>query len=119
MESFQGQVRLSVPAPVTPQFAGTVTFSKIRYKVANSIEPNSVIALGRATAATALVYCEKRGQHLLLEGADVLEEIVMQLLNEIGCTTPLQIDLVDVVARIHRWANMTLITRFRLSVPGN
>ena len=78
-----------------------------------------MVALGRATAATVLVYCEKRGQHLLLEGAGKLEEIVMQLLNGIGCITPLQIDLVDVVARIHRWANMTLITRFRLSVPGD
>lgn len=80
--SYQFQAALGAPFPVSPQILGGMTFSKKRYIVANSIDLDSDIATNMAAATTVLVYCEKRGIHLLITGADLIEIICMHLLQQ-------------------------------------
>ncbi|MCJ1432443.1 hypothetical protein MMC27_001799, partial [Xylographa pallens] len=75
VDSLQAQISLSAALPVAPQILGGVTLSKKRYKIANSIDHDSEIAMHIAVAAIVLVYCEKSGIHLNMDGAELLETL--------------------------------------------
>lgn len=115
---FTRQAQLSVPFAVTPQIAGAVTFSMRTFKVSNSIDEESQIMLLRSISVPVLIYCERRGLHLLMEGADVVEEIAGQLLRETGYLGIAEIVGPQAGDRIYKWSNTMFITPSRLSISG-
>ena len=60
-----------------------VTFKMKQYKVANSVKSGSTLASLLSELATVLIYCEERGIHLAMHGADVIETLCMQRLNDL------------------------------------
>jgi hypothetical protein len=84
VKEIQALAQLNVPVPVTPLLGGAVSFAKRYFEVANSIEHDSIHAMERAAAAVVLVYDERRGVHLTLDGADVIEMCCIHFLKENG-----------------------------------
>ena len=87
VKELQALAQLSVPVAVSPLIGGAVTFSKRHYEIANSIDHESIIAMERAAAIVVLIYDERRGIHLICDGADVIEMCCIQFLRDIGYDT--------------------------------
>ena len=84
VKEFQALAQLSVPAIVTPQIGGAITFSKQNYQIANSIDHDSVLAMETAATAVVLIFDERRSIHLLCDGADIIEILCVQYLRNMG-----------------------------------
>jgi hypothetical protein len=84
VKEFQALAQLSVPVIVTPQIGGAITFSKQNYRIAHSIDHDSVLAMETAATAVVLIFDEKRRIHLLCDGADIIEMLCVQYLRNIG-----------------------------------
>jgi hypothetical protein len=81
---YQAQAQLSIPTLVTPQIGGAVTFSKRNYEIANTIDNESILAMGKAAELVVLIYDEKRGMHLACDGADLIEILCIHYLRDMG-----------------------------------
>ncbi|MCJ1318451.1 hypothetical protein MMC15_003779 [Xylographa vitiligo] len=120
VDSLQAQVSLSAMLPVAPQILGGVTFSKKRYKIANSIDHDSEIAMNIAVAAIVLVYCEKSGVHLNMNGAELLETVCVSLLQQMDCRdVPGFFESGTAETRLQSWRNSTFLTSHLSLVPGS
>ncbi|MCJ1392697.1 hypothetical protein MMC18_005568 [Xylographa bjoerkii] len=120
VDSLQAQISLSAALPVAPQILGGVTFSKKRYKIANSIDHDSELAMNIAAAAIVLIYCEKSGIHLNMNGAELLETLCVSLLNQMDCREyPSCFDSGTAETRLQSWRNSTFLTSFLSVVAGS
>lgn len=117
-ESLEVQAHLSVPAVVTPQVSFATMFSKRRYKVANSIEEASIIATDIASTSTVLIYCETRGLHLMMYGADLIEGICIELLKKLLCTGLPKFIHDNALSRMQTWQNSSFVSATRNVIPG-
>jgi hypothetical protein len=81
---FQAQAQLSIPTIVASQIGGAITFSKRNYKIANTIDNESILAMGKAAELVVLIYDEKRGMHLACDGADLIEILCVHYLRDMG-----------------------------------
>ena len=120
VESYQVQGALSAPFPLTPQILGGITFSKKRYLVANSIDRDSDLALGRAAAAIVLVYCERSGIHLLTSGAEVIDILCLHLLRDTSYNQdiPPAFETGSAESRLQEWKSQNFQTIAQLLIPG-
>lgn len=89
MKELQALAQLSVPAVVTPQIGGAVTFAKRKYQVAHSIDHKSDLAMEMAAAAVVLLFDESRGIHITCDGADMIEVLCLQYLHSMGIASDL------------------------------
>ena len=120
VDSLQAQVSLSAALPVAPQILGGVTFSKKRYKVANSIDHDSELAMNIAVAAVVLVYCETSNVHLNMHGAELLETLCVSFLNQMHCREyPTSFDNGTAEIRLQCWKGSTFLTPQLFVVSGS
>lgn len=87
VKEFQAQAQLSIPAVVSPQIGGAISFAKRNYKVANSIDHASNLATDIAAATVVLIFDERRGIHFACDGADIIEILCSQYLVAMGLDT--------------------------------
>lgn len=118
-ESLEVQAHLSVPAVVTPQVSFATTFSKRRYKVANSIDENSIIATNLASTRTVLIYCEARGLHLMMYGADLVEAICIELLKKLLCNGLPTFTHDNALSRLQTWQSTSFVSATGNAIPGD
>jgi hypothetical protein len=83
----QAQAHLSIPSIVTPRIAGGITFSTRNYEIANTIDTESIIAMGKCAELVVLIYDESKRLHLACDGADLIEIMCMHSLREMGKDT--------------------------------
>ncbi|MCJ1385892.1 hypothetical protein MMC17_009016 [Xylographa soralifera] len=120
VDSLQAQFSLSAAFPIAPQILGGVTFSKKRYKIANSIDHDSNVAMNIAVAAVVLVFCEKSGIHLIMDGAELLETLCVSLLDQMDCRDyPSCFASGTAKARVQSWRNSTFLTPYLSVVAGS
>ncbi|KAK4107072.1 hypothetical protein N656DRAFT_681302, partial [Canariomyces notabilis] len=121
VKEIQALAQLSVPLLVAPQLGGTVSFAKRYIEVANSIEHESIHAMESAAAAVVLVYDERRGVHLSLDGADVIEMCCIHILRQMGCdTTRLPpFPHSSALFRLQTWCSSTFISARQTHFTGD
>jgi hypothetical protein len=121
VKEIQALAQLSVPVAVTPQLRGAISFAKRHYEVANSIEHDSIIAIERAAASVVLVYDERRGVHLTLDGADVIEMCCIHFLMEMGCDTTRLPPFTHPTAllRLQTWHSSTFVSARQTYFTGD
>ena len=117
-ESIEAQAHLSVPTVVTPQLSFATTFSKRRYKVANSIDEDSITATNLASTSIVLIYCETRGLHLMMYGADLIEGICVELLKKLLCAGHPEFFHNSTLGRIRTWQNSSFVSATENVIPG-
>lgn len=88
------------------------------FRVSNLIDDGSQIIPLRSISMLILIYCEKRGLHLLMEGADVIQEMARQLLWEMQCFNVPEIVSPHAKVRIDKWVNTMLISSSKFSISG-
>jgi hypothetical protein len=81
VNEFRALAQLSAPVAISPQIGGAITFSKKSYKVANSIDHASILAMEIAAATVVLIFDERRGFHISCDGADIIEMLCLQYLR--------------------------------------
>jgi len=118
-ESLEAQAHLSVPAIVTPQLSFATTFSKRRYKVANSIEEDSITATNVASSRMVLIYCEARGLHLLMYGADLVEGICIELLKKLLCNGLPTFTHDNALSRLRTRQSTSFVSVTGNAIPGD
>ena len=120
VDSLQAQISLSAMLPVTPQILGGVTFPKKRYKIANSIDHDSEIAMNIVVAAIVLVYCEKSRIHLNTNGAELLETLCISFLHQMDCRdNPSFFASGTAETRLQSWRNSTFLKPSLSVVTGS
>jgi len=118
-ESLEAQAHLSVSAVVNPQVSFATTFSKRRYKVANSIEEDSIIATNVASSRMVLIYCEARGLHLMMYGADLVEGICIELLKKLLCNGLPTTTHDNALSRLRTWQSSSFVSATGNAIPGD
>jgi hypothetical protein len=118
--SFHLQAQLGYSGVLQAQSVAGITFDMKRYNVANSIPYNSILATALTEVATVLVYCEERGIHLAMHGADLVEAICMNLLDQLLVSEESMPSFSQpcAIERMRTWRESTFITSSGLLVPG-
>ena len=109
-ESIEAHAHLSLPAVVTSKLSFATTFSKRRYEVANSIDENSITATNLASTSIILIYCETRGLHLMMYGADLIERICIGLLKKLLRDGLPDFSHDNALGRIRKWQNLPFVS---------
>jgi hypothetical protein len=120
IRSVQTQAFLTAPVVPTPQVGATVTFSMRNYKIANSLDHGSILAMETAAAAVVLMFDEKRELHITCDGADIIEVLCLEKLRGLGLR-PLDrkhFSHNTGLLRIPTWGHLNFVTSTGLCIPG-
>lgn len=132
LDTVQIQAQLGWQGGVSVQGLFGVSFRMKRYTVANSIQYDSALASIVSENATVLVYCEERQLHLAMNGADILETLIMQRLKELLGEIASQVNVdgtptderfprfihPKAIERMETWRNSTFVSSGGRRIPG-
>jgi hypothetical protein len=120
IQNVQAQAFLSAPVVPSPQVGAAITFSLRNYRIANSLDYGSHLAMELVAATVVLIFDERRGIHFTCDGADIIEILCLEKLRALGYRN-LDRSLFSnesALLRIPTWCHTRFVTSTGSSIPG-